>query len=61
MESFVLYLILVIKPRFDDTNVVNTYPTMEYCEDIAKGLNEGNDMLLAGTEPRYRWVCRAAE
>lgn len=61
IETFTLYLILLLKPRFDDVNVVNKYPTMEDCELISKGLNEGNDVAMAGSEPTYRWVCKPSK
>ena len=56
MEPTILYLVLMIKPRFDDTNIVEQYPTKQQCQVIADELNLLYNQTT--TEPKYAWVCK---
>lgn len=57
METMCLYLLLTIKPRLDDTNMIKCYPT-EQCEALAKGYNELHTEMM-GDKPPYTWTCAA--
>jgi hypothetical protein len=57
---FILYLVLVDKPRFDDTNVVAEGLTMEECEQASGALNGAHHAIQPEGQPRYLWICGPA-
>jgi hypothetical protein len=54
---FALYLILVSRPRFDETNIVETNLTREQCEEASGIANGAHHAMDPEVEPRYIWVC----
>lgn len=60
--AFILYLVLIDKPRFDSSNVVAQYETMEKCQESADKLNIMHAAYLGeGVESRFAWACREFE
>jgi len=54
---FILYLVLVDKPRFDESNIVGSGLTMEECEQASGELNYLHHALSPDATSRYLWVC----
>jgi len=57
IEVYSLYLILIAKPRVDESNLIKDYPSMEQCVS-QRDLSLLNYLPNALGEPRYTWVCR---
>jgi hypothetical protein len=54
---FMLYLVLVEKPRFDESNVLATGLTMEQCGELTGMLNAEHHAMNPDQSPRYLWAC----
>jgi hypothetical protein len=59
--EFCIYVVLTMKPRIDDTNLVKCYQDQMACEALSQEYAEANKIYLGGGEPTYRWVCQGKE
>lgn len=56
---FILYLVLLDKPRFEDTNQVASYDSVEKCQESADKFNLIHAAQLGdGGKSSFAWVCR---
>jgi hypothetical protein len=52
-----LFIVLVEKPRFDESNVVASGLTMEQCGELTGLFNAEHHAVSPAQNPRYLWVC----
>lgn len=58
MPWFILYLLLAVKPRYDDSNEVARYRDVEHCQAEAALLNEIHQQQTNEHPPMYIWECK---